>query len=62
METTKDFLRPHIGSISIALAIVIAAAIYGYSSRYEVIPASPASIYPGVLDRWTGSVRYPGPN
>jgi hypothetical protein len=44
-----DFQK-HLGAIALALAIVLAALIYAFATRYQHVPND----YFQVFDRWTG--------
>lgn len=54
----KQLIQAHLGALLIAVAIVIAMAMYCSAFRYELVPAPQSALPAGALDRSTGAIRY----
>ena len=54
----KELIRLNFGSLMIALAIITAAAMYRFTTRYEFFPYNARAGHSReVFDHWTGTAR-----
>lgn len=51
-------MKEHYGGFAIAAAILLAAVIYAFASRYEISSAGEQiAVRVFILDRWTGKLH-----
>jgi len=50
----KEIVKQHLGSIVLAVAILLAVIIYAVTTRY--VPVAHGD-YMNIVDRWTGNVK-----